>query len=167
MNGRGDLEILFVIKRPFTTAADINRGLREGILHLIGCNASNCYASPLVIVTGLCKSHYLLFLEQCKNSMIELRYYLRVKFCASLAKLIRYAQEVLQRGCVTSCFALPPTPTGSLPHGFPEKANGVEEESDEGVVDTNVTIESIDNEDAVYTSYVEVGTEYPYNRLVS
>ena len=155
----GDLEILFEIKRHFTTHAEINRGLREGVLQLIGCNADNNYASPLVIVTGLCKKHFLLYLEQCENPMIELKYYLRVKVCASLVKLVQCAQVVLKRGCVTTRFASPPTPTGSPPHGSPVKADEEEEDSDEDVVDTNVTIESFDNEDDVNTSDVEVGTE--------
>ena len=146
----GDLEILFEIKRPFTTPTEINRGLREGVLQLIGCNADNNYASPLVIVTGLCKTHYLLYLERCENPEIELRYYLRVKVCASLVKLIQCAQVVLKRGCVTTHFASPPTPTGSPLHGSPVKADEEEEDNDEEV-ETNVTIESFDNEDDVNT----------------
>ena len=39
------------------------------------------------------------------------------------------------------------------------KADEEEEDSDEDVVDTNVTIESFDNEDDVNTSDVEVGSD--------
>ena len=116
----GDLEIAFEIKKDFSKVGDINRALREGVLQLIGCNANNCYSSPLVIVTGLRKIHYLLYLELCTNPMIELKYNLRVKVCVSLTKLIQFAQLVLQRGCVTSRFFPPPIPTNSPPRGSPE-----------------------------------------------
>lgn len=145
----GDLEMAFEIKpkRKFSSPADINRALREGVLQLIGSNADNHYSSPLVIVTGLYDKHYLLYLELCLNAVEELRYYLRVKVCASLAKLIQFAQLVLWRGCVTTRFAAPPTPTCSPSSGSPVKADEeqseAEDENEEDFDDANVSMEAI------------------------
>lgn len=52
--GCGDLLIAFEIKpkNKFSSTADINRALREGVLQLVGTNADNHYSSPVVIVTA-------------------------------------------------------------------------------------------------------------------
>jgi hypothetical protein len=151
--GCGDLLIAFEIKpkKMFSSDADINRALREGVLQLVGTNADNHYSSPVVIVTAFAvKLHYLLYLELGRDPKTELRYHLRVKSSASLSQLIHFAQTLCKRDCITSHFAAPPTPTGSPPHNSPEKVGKEkedeeeeEEEEEEEDFDTNnVSIES-------------------------
>lgn len=149
--GCGDLEMAFEVKpkSKFTSEADINRALREGVLQLIGTNADNHYTSPLVIVSALVGTkHYLLYIELGTNPNIELKYYLRVKSSTSIGQLIHYARALLGRGCVTSRFASPPTPTCTPPEGSPPEKGGKsigdeqEEDDDEGFDCSNVSIES-------------------------
>lgn len=147
--GCGDLLIAFEIKpkKKFSSTADINRALREGVLQLVGTNADNHYSSPVVIVTALVgdKLHYLLYLELGCDPETELRYHLRVRSSASLSQLIHFAQTLCERDCITSRFAAPPTPTGSPPHNSPEKGEKEqedEEEEDEDFDADNVSIES-------------------------
>ena len=140
---RGNLQIAFEIKpnKTFSSLTDINRALREGVLQLIGCNADNHYISPLVIVTNLCDKHYLLYLELCSNAFVKMKYYLRVRVCDSLAKLIHYAQLLLKRGCVTTHFATPPIPGCEEE----EEISASENESDDDFSETNVCLEIIDD----------------------
>ena len=148
--GCGDLQIAFEVKpkSKFTSNADINRALREGVLQLVGTNADNHYSSPLVIVSALVgdKKHYLLYLELGDQPKLELRYHLRVKSSALLGQLIHFAQKLCVRKCITSRFAAPPTPESTPPHGTPEKSekeqvDGEQEEDEDFDLD-NVSIRS-------------------------
>eukprot|EP01033_Poteriospumella_lacustris_P006827 gene6827-4917_t len=146
--GCGDLLIAIEVKprKKFTSPADINRALREGVLQLVGTNADNHYSSPVVIVTALVgDKHYLLYLELGCDPEIELRYHLRVRSSASLSQLIHFAQTLCARDCISSRFAAPPTPTGSPPTASPEKGEEEEEneeEEDEDFDADNVSINS-------------------------
>lgn len=143
--GCGDLLIAFEIKpkKNFSSDADINRALREGVLQLVATNADNHYSSPVVIVTALVgKLHYLLYLDLGCDPEVELRYHLRVRSSVSLSQLIHFAQMLCKRECITSRFAGPPTPTGSPPHSSPEKGEEDEEEEDDDFDIGNVSIES-------------------------
>lgn len=147
--GCGDLLIAIEVKpkSKFASSADINRALREGVLQLVGTNADNHYTSPVVIVTALVgvEPHYLLYLDLGPDPHIELRYHLRVRSSASLSQLIHFAQTLCGRGCISSRFAAPPTPTNSPSHNSPEKGENEEddeEEDDEDFDADNVTIES-------------------------
>lgn len=147
--GCGDLLIAVEIKpnTKFTSTADINCALREGVLQLIGTNADNHYSSPVVIVTALVrdKMHYLLYLELGCDPKIELRYQLRVRKSASLSQLIHFAQTLCKRTCITSRFAPPPMLTGFPSYNSSEtfeEALEDEEEGDEDFDADNVTIES-------------------------
>ena len=90
-------ELLWTIevkpKKKFTSQADIDRALREGVLQLIGMNADNNYTSPSVIVTAFMSLRYILYLERDRLPELKFRYHLRMKKTASFAAAIAFVQE--------------------------------------------------------------------------
>jgi len=115
-------------KTKFGNNSEINRALREGVLQLIGMNADNHYSSPAVIVTGLAKQHYVLYLELCEAPEVDLQFHLRIKQTKSLSLAVAFAQDLTKRGCITSRFASPPTPTESPKQLSPKKEVSEEDE---------------------------------------
>ena len=96
-------------KKKFSSPADINRALREGVLQLVGMNAANPYTSPSVVVTALTNQHFILHLEVEVEEDRPLRYHLRVKKTAVLATAIAFVQERAKMPSISSCFASPPS----------------------------------------------------------
>jgi len=132
-------------KIKFSSPADINRALREGVLQLIGMNADNPYTSPSVIVTAFMNQHYILYLE-VDRTKLKFIYHLRVKKTESLAAAIAFVQERSKLCSITGKFATPPIPCNYAPPG---KLDDDDDDDDEYYDDSNVQLHSAEELEAV------------------
>ena len=157
-------ELLWAIevkpKKKFSSPADINRALREGVLQLIGMNADNQYTSPSVIVTAFMRQHYILYLERDDRPELSLRYHLRVKKTASFAAAIAFVQERSKLPCSSANFASPPTPSHSPSQSTPEKGvkskDDCDDEDEDYYDDSNVQLLGAEELEAVKFALEEV-----------
>eukprot|EP01038_Epipyxis_sp_PR26KG_P017428 gene17428-24097_t len=100
-----NLDFIIEIKPPklFKTAEEINLGLREGLLQLIGTNSSNIFSSPPVIVTDLEKQNFVLYLTMENKSIPH--YCLNIMSVDSFDEVIHYVQSTISgRVPITSHF---------------------------------------------------------------
>ena len=100
-------ELLWAIEvkptKKFSSQADIDRALREGVLQLIGMNAGdNHHTSPSVIVTAFMSLRYIFYLERD-----------RVKKTASFAAAIAFVQERSKLHGISGNIASPSIPSFS------------------------------------------------------
>ena len=126
---------LFIIEikppKKFKSDKDINLGLREGLLQLIGVNASNPYVSPPVVVTDLEKHTFVLYLT-LKNENAILAYDLSIKLMDTFDEAIQFIQSTLSdRPSITRYFASSSPRTSPKTSPPKDKKEGSDDEDDD------------------------------------
>ena len=92
----------------------IEDSLREAVLQLIGCNVSNTFHSPPVVLTNLAKYHFVLFITLDGDPTVALKFKLNVLKMRTLGDAIAFVEEkTASFKTVTQHFGRKPTPPSS------------------------------------------------------
>lgn len=104
---------------------NLKEGLREALLQLIGLNVANETHSPLVLLTNLALSHYVLYLE-CDNEIKQL-FRLVVKKYTAFNQALWKATSLKGRECITKHFGAAATPLSSAAESESEQGDLADE----------------------------------------
>lgn len=156
IRGRTDILVKYDPKKPpghrntkylieIKTAYDfrLESALREAVLQLVGCNASNTFHSPPVILTNLAGKHYVLFVVLEGDPKINLSFSLKVYEMETFREAVDYAEELSQRECVTSHFCRPSSAPPSPPLASPEKPGDKDAGEDDDEVYNNAQLSPV------------------------
>ena len=91
---------------------NVDVGLREAFIQLVGLNVSNAVSSPLVILTNLAKTHYVLYFESVEA--LPNRYEVVVKKYGKFSNALHHACSIYSRSSITRNLSMPPTPEESV-----------------------------------------------------
>lgn len=111
----------------------VQPGLREAFIQLIGMNVANEHRSCSVILTNLAHTHFVLYLE-CHNSITQ-HFKLVVKKYTAFNQALWMAMSLANRPCITKHFGAPPTPESSAAESEYEESELMEEFENVKIVD--------------------------------
>jgi hypothetical protein len=106
---RQSVRVAIEVKPEYSLNKD--ESLREAFLQLIGLNAGNAIQSPVVILTDLVKTHYVLFLDASMPPLVK--YSLKILKFSQINFALSEASKLSVRPCFTQHFGAPPTPQAS------------------------------------------------------
>jgi len=100
--------VVIEIKPGSFSDGSLESGLREAFVQLIGLSVGNTFHSPVVILTNLSRSHYVLSLEVAAE-FPRLKYSLKIQKFKQFNYALSSAWELSKRKCFTKYFGRPPS----------------------------------------------------------